>query len=81
MLIGLKAKEIDFSRRPAANFVFLLDVSGSMYSDDKLPLVQKSFAMLAENLDGSRCYTVPVQPLTTQETSVLAQTFASCRNQ
>ncbi len=25
--------------------------------------------------DGSRCYTVPVQPLTTQETSVLAQTF------
>ncbi len=31
--------------------------------------------------DGSRCYTVPVQPLTTQETSVLAQTFASCRNQ
>ena len=53
MLIGLKAKEIDFSRRPAANFVFLLDVSGSMYSDDKLPLVQKSFAMLAENLDKS----------------------------
>lgn len=53
LLIGLKAKEIDFSRRPAANFVFLLDVSGSMYSEDKLPLVQKSFSMLAENLDKS----------------------------
>lgn len=50
MMIGLQAKEIDFENRPASNFVFLLDVSGSMYSDDKLPLVQKSFAMLAENL-------------------------------
>lgn len=50
LLIGLQAKEIDFSNRPASNFVFLLDVSGSMYSDDKLPLVQKAFGMLAENL-------------------------------
>lgn len=50
LLIGLKAKEIDFSHRPASNLVFLLDISGSMYSDDKLPLVQKSFTMLAENL-------------------------------
>ena len=52
LLIGLQAKEIDFSRRPASNLVFLLDISGSMYSDDKLPLVQKSFTMLAENLTG-----------------------------
>lgn len=50
LLIGLQAKEIDFANRPASNFVFLLDVSGSMYSDDKLPLVQKAFGMLAENL-------------------------------
>lgn len=50
LMIGLQAKEIDFENRPSSNFVFLLDVSGSMYSDDKLPLVQKSFAMLAENL-------------------------------
>lgn len=50
LMIGLQAKEIDFSDRPASNFVFLLDVSGSMYSDDKLPLVQKAFAMLTENL-------------------------------
>ncbi len=50
LLVGLQAKEIDFENRPASNFVFLLDVSGSMYSDDKLPLVQKAFAMLAENL-------------------------------
>ena len=51
LLIGLQAKEIDFDKRPVSNLVFLLDVSGSMYSDDKLPLVQKAFAMLAENLD------------------------------
>ena len=50
LMIGLQAKEIDFEDRPASNFVFLLDVSGSMYADDKLPLVQKAFAMLAENL-------------------------------
>lgn len=51
LLIGLKAKEIDFANRPSSNLVFLLDVSGSMYTDDKLPLVQKSFTMLAQNLD------------------------------
>ncbi len=50
LMIGLQAKKIEFENRPASNLVFLLDVSGSMYSDDKLPLVQKSFAMLAENL-------------------------------
>ncbi len=50
LMIGLQAEAIDFKDRPASNFVFLLDVSGSMYSEDKLPLVQKSFAMLAENL-------------------------------
>ncbi|MGL5434766.1 MAG: vWA domain-containing protein [Lachnospiraceae bacterium] len=50
LMIGLKAESIDFHDRPASNFVFLLDVSGSMYDSNKLPLVQKSFAMLAENL-------------------------------
>lgn len=48
--IGLKTEEIDFSEAPDSNLVFLLDVSGSMYSDDKLPLLQKSFAMLVEEL-------------------------------
>lgn len=50
LLIGLKAKEINFENRPMSNLVFLLDVSGSMYEDNKLPLVQKSFAMLTEEL-------------------------------
>ena len=35
-----------------ANLVFLIDVSGSMGSQDKLALLQESFATLLENLDG-----------------------------
>lgn len=49
-MIGLKTRDIDFSEAQASNLVFLLDVSGSMSSDDKLPLLQRSFSMLAENL-------------------------------
>lgn len=48
--IGLKTEEIDFSEAPASNLVFLLDVSGSMYTEDKLPLLQKSFTMLTDEL-------------------------------
>ena len=50
MLVGIQAKEIDFDNRPMSNLVFLLDVSGSMYDEDKLPLVQKSFSLLADEL-------------------------------
>ena len=50
MLIGLKAPEIDLSGRAPMNLVFLIDVSGSMYSSNKLPLVQKAFTMLTEEL-------------------------------
>ncbi len=50
MMIGLKTQDIDYSKAPASNLVFLLDVSGSMNDPDKLPLLQKSFSMLTENL-------------------------------
>lgn len=50
LLVGLKAEDIDMSKREPLNLVFLIDVSGSMFSEDKLPLVQKSFTMLIENL-------------------------------
>ncbi len=52
LMIGLQTEEIDYSYAPAANLVFLLDVSGSMFSDDKLPLLQESFGLLAEQLTG-----------------------------
>jgi len=50
--IGLKGAEIKVERRPAANLVFLVDVSGSMNSPDKLPLLQAALRMLVEKLNG-----------------------------
>ena len=49
-LISLNTEDIDFSEAPESNIVFLIDTSGSMFDADKLPLVQKSLCMLAENL-------------------------------
>lgn len=51
LLVGLKAKEIQQEERPPLNLVFLIDVSGSMFSRDKLPLVQESFTMLTDTLN------------------------------
>ncbi len=48
--VGIAAKPIDQSRRPASNLVFLIDVSGSMQSPNKLPLVQWSLQRLVEQL-------------------------------
>ena len=48
--IGVKAKEIPSETLPASNFVFLIDVSGSMYEADKLPLVKSSMKLLVNNL-------------------------------
>ncbi len=38
--IGLKGREVDLSKRPPSNLVFLIDVSGSMNDLDKLPLLK-----------------------------------------
>ncbi len=48
--IGIAAKPIDQSHRPASNLVFLVDVSGSMQAPNKLPLVQWSLSRLVEQL-------------------------------
>lgn len=48
--IGLQTQKADLSRLPASNLVFLLDVSGSMYSEDKLPLLIKSLKLLVDQL-------------------------------
>lgn len=48
--IGLKAKTIATDKLPASNLVFLIDVSGSMYDANKLPLVQSSLKMLVNQL-------------------------------
>ena len=48
--IGLKGREIERDARPDSNLVFLIDVSGSMNAQNKLPLVQRSLGMLVEQL-------------------------------
>ena len=48
--IGLKGREISDAQRPAANLVFLLDVSGSMDEPNKLPLVKQSLRLLVNKL-------------------------------
>jgi len=48
--VGLQGVKMDMSEVPARNLVFLLDVSGSMESPDKLPLVREGMAMLAEGM-------------------------------
>ncbi|MEW7981147.1 MAG: von Willebrand factor type A domain-containing protein [Candidatus Sedimenticola endophacoides] len=50
--IGIKAWEIDTRELPPANLVFLLDVSGSMDSPDKLPLLKRAMSLLSKHLDG-----------------------------
>lgn len=50
LTIGLAAQEVEFSETKN-NLVFLIDTSGSMFSSDKLQLVQQAFMMLAENLN------------------------------
>lgn len=48
--IGIKGKELDSKSLPPSNLVFLIDVSGSMNSPAKLPLLKKSFRILVNNL-------------------------------
>jgi Ca-activated chloride channel family protein len=48
--IGLKAREIEKAKLPSSNLVFLIDVSGSMSSDNRLPLVKTSLKMLVDEL-------------------------------
>ena len=49
--IGLKAKEIAKEKRPSANLVFLCDVSGSMNTPDRLPLLVENLKVLTNELN------------------------------
>lgn len=48
--LGLKGKELQESEVPQANFVFLVDVSGSMNASDKLPLLKSGLRELLYKL-------------------------------
>ena len=47
---GLKGKDVHRDERSASNLVFLLDVSGSMQSNDKLPLLKQGLQMMVQRL-------------------------------
>ena len=48
--IGLKGRPINVDSLPPNNLVFLIDVSGSMESEDKLPLLKSAFRLLVNEL-------------------------------
>jgi len=48
--IGLQGRDIAKANLPASNLVFLIDVSGSMADENKLPLLKTSFKMLTKEL-------------------------------
>ncbi len=50
LLIGIQAETLRETELPPRNLVFLIDVSGSMQSPDKLALVKRGLTALAERL-------------------------------
>jgi len=49
-LIGLQGRKVDPGQMPPANLVFLIDVSGSMSDQNKLPLLIAAFKLLVNQL-------------------------------
>jgi Ca-activated chloride channel family protein len=58
--VGLKGREIAFEDRRPSNLVFLLDVSGSMNSPLKLPLLKTAMKLLVEQLGENDTVSVAV---------------------
>lgn len=78
--IGLKGKDIDLRKKPKSNLVFLIDVSGSMNEEDKLPLLKTSLRQLIDKLDDNDRVAMVVYagssglvlPSTSNKTEILA---------
>jgi Ca-activated chloride channel family protein len=50
LFLNISAKKLDLGKTPASNFVFLIDVSGSMDMPNRLPLLQAAFQLFVKNL-------------------------------
>jgi Ca-activated chloride channel family protein len=48
--VGLQAKSVSSKNLPPSNLVFLVDVSGSMADQNKLPLLKQAFKLLVDQL-------------------------------
>lgn len=50
LLLNVSAQKLQLDHVPPTNFVFLIDVSGSMDMPNRLPLLQEAFQLLVKNL-------------------------------
>lgn len=77
--IGIQGKRMEKEELPPSNLVFLLDVSGSMNTPRKLPLLKKAFRLLVDQLNpedrvaivvyaGSSGLVLPSTPASERET-------------
>ena len=60
MRVGIQGQSMARNKRPDANLVFLIDVSGSMQPANKLPLVKQSMELLIEELTDNDTISVVV---------------------
>ena len=49
--IGIQGRDIDREARPPINLTLLVDVSGSMHSEDKLPLARQAMKLMLEEME------------------------------
>ncbi len=70
LFVGMTTQDLDLREAPDNNLVFLIDVSGSMSNENKLPLLQKSFDELIDALPENG--TVSIVTYASGETVVLS---------
>jgi Ca-activated chloride channel family protein len=58
--IGIQGYDVPAAELPASNLVFLVDVSGSMQSQDKLPLLKQALSLLTRKLDADDTISIVV---------------------
>ena len=61
-LVGLQGKIIQIENLPSSNIVFLIDVSGSMSDENKLPLLKQSLKLLVDQLRENDKVSLVVMP-------------------
>jgi Ca-activated chloride channel family protein len=64
--LSVAAEDVDYETSPPANLVFLVDVSGSMDSPERLPLAQSALKMLTGKLRGEDKISIVTYAGTTQ---------------
>ena len=76
--VGLQGRNISKSQRKPTHLVFLVDTSGSMSSEDRLPLAQKAMKLMVDGLNESD--TVALVTYAGSVRDVLSPTSASQRD-